>query len=136
MNLHLPLRREWFEKTKNKIKTEDYREITPYWFKRLVYDYKTVFKYIVGYDWDYLDDQSREVRLKKALSIEIKRRMVGFNPYERNIMTLGYPRKTDLNRILNIKHISIEIREGNPEWGAEPNKLYFVIKHGTFLDEV
>ena len=22
---------------------------------------------------------------------------------------------------------------GNPEWGAEPNKLYFVIMHGAIL---
>ena len=30
-------------------------------------------------------------------------------------------------------HIKIEIRTGNPEWGAEPNKLYFVIMHGAIL---
>lgn len=28
----------------------------------------------------------------------------------------------------------IEIRTGNPEWGAEPNKVYFVIKHGIILE--
>jgi hypothetical protein len=28
---------------------------------------------------------------------------------------------------VRFKHKGIEIRNGNPEWGAEPNKLYFVI---------
>ncbi len=50
--LRLPLTCNWFEMTKSGIKPEDYREITPYWFKRLVFDYKKVFKYCTGYDWD------------------------------------------------------------------------------------
>lgn len=31
------------------------------------------------------------------------------------------------------KWYGIEIRTGNPEWGAEPGKLYFVIKHGIVI---
>ena len=45
-------------------------------------------------------------------------------------MTLSYPKSGDKDRIIKFKHDGIEIRTGNPEWGAEPNKLYFVIKHG------
>ena len=45
-------------------------------------------------------------------------------------MTLGYPKSTDLDSVLILEHKGIEIRKGNPEWGAEPNKIYFVIKHG------
>ena len=48
-------------------------------------------------------------------------------------MTLGYPKSTDTGRILKLYHKGIEIREGDPEWGAEPGKLYFVIKHGKIL---
>jgi len=48
-------------------------------------------------------------------------------------MTLGYPKSTDTERILNLEHKGIEIRTGNPEWGAELNKKYFVILHGEFL---
>jgi len=36
MNLQLSLKKQWFEMTKAGIKTEDYREITPYWIKRLL----------------------------------------------------------------------------------------------------
>ena len=48
-------------------------------------------------------------------------------------MTLGYPKGTDTERIVEFEHAGIEIRTGNPDWGAEPNKLYFVIKHGKQL---
>jgi len=48
-------------------------------------------------------------------------------------MTLGYPKSTDSERILKLEHKGIEIRDGNLEWGAEPNKLYFVILHGDIL---
>lgn len=52
---------------------------------------------------------------------------------EQNVMTLGYPKANDNERILNIEHKGIEVRTGNSEWGAEPNKLYFVIMHGAIL---
>ncbi|MDV3537947.1 hypothetical protein CMU94_02270 [Elizabethkingia anophelis] len=51
-----------------------------------------------------------------------------------NTMTLGYPKSGDKERTLKLEHLGIEIRTGNPEWGAESGKLYFVIKHGKILD--
>ena len=49
-------------------------------------------------------------------------------------MTLGYPKTGDNERILKLEHKGIEIRTGNPDWGAEPNKIYFVIKHGGSVE--
>ena len=57
-----------------------------------------------------------------------------YKDFERNTMTLGYPKSGDTERILKLEHKGIEIRTGNPEWGAEPNKLYFVIKHGGSVE--
>lgn len=50
--------------------------------------------------------------------------------FDFNTMTLGYPKSGDTERILKLEHKGIEIRTGNPDWGAEPGKLYFVILHG------
>lgn len=50
-----------------------------------------------------------------------------------NVMTLGYPKASDSKRILKLEHNGIEISTGKKEWGAEPNKLYFVIKHGKII---
>ena len=56
-----------------------------------------------------------------------------FRKFKVNIMTLGYPKSTDTDRILKLEHKGIKISTGNPEWGAEPGKLYFVIMHGSTL---
>lgn len=111
-NLQLSLKKKWFEMTKDGIKTEDYREITPYWIKRLVYD---------GF---YIHPMTNCIEVSKGRFHPIKY-------FEYNIMTLGYPKSTDSDRVVKFKHKGIEIREGNPEWGAEPGKLYFVIMHGS-----
>jgi len=132
-NLQLPLIGKWFEMTKSGIKTEDYREINEYWFKRLVFQYKKVFRYTYGYDIDLLDKQTISVALQRIVKDNLKVNMIGFNPYDINIMTLGYPKSTDSDRILKLEHKGIKIRTGNPEWGSEPDKIYFVIKHGNIL---
>jgi len=113
MNLQLPLKRKWFEMTKAGIKTEDYRELNSYWFCRLCL-----------YDGSIMNFKFWEQHDKSDLLLVFQK------PFEVNIMTLGYPKSTDTDRIIKFKHAGIEIRTGNPEWGAEPDKLYFVIKHG------
>ena len=127
--LRMPLKSKWFELTKAGIKTEDYREINEYWSKRLIFDYKKVFKDCTGYEWDLC--QHREEYIK--LIIDRKRTMIVAKPFDCNVMTLGYPKFTEPEKILKLEHKGIEIRTGNPEWGAEPNKLYFVIMHGAII---
>ncbi len=34
--LHLPLKREWYEMIERGEKTEEYREVKPYWLKRVL----------------------------------------------------------------------------------------------------
>jgi hypothetical protein len=57
-----------------------------------------------------------------------------YKKFDANVMTLGYPKSTDLSRILKLEHKGIEIREGNPEWGAEKGKLYFCVMHGKLIE--
>jgi hypothetical protein len=123
MNLQLSLKKNWFEMTKSGIKTEDYREITPYWASRLLtYEGKKQTQAF----WDMMPIlfDSETMYWHKNIS---------FNNFDANTMTLGYPSKTDTERILKFEHAGIEIRKGSPEWGAELGKLYFVIKHGEKL---
>jgi len=116
--LRLSLKKKWFEMTKVGVKTEDYREINEYWVKRFLYhkQSKLTVEEIIRYkkNYKYYHDLS-------------------FKEFNQNIITLGYPKANDNERILKIEHKGIEIRTGNPEWGAKPNKLYFVIMHGCFL---
>ena len=126
MNLQLSLKTKWFEMTKAGIKTEDYREITPYWCNRLIDD---VFKDLKS--WEEINNNSKDY---EDFSSFLICRMNGWKQFTQNTLTLGYPKTGDSERILKLEHKGIEIRTGNPEWGAEPDKLYFVIKHGSLVE--
>lgn len=113
MNIQLSLKKKWFEMTKSGIKTEDYREITPYWAKRL----------IVGLcdseDSEDLDYLCNELKNGRWFQNSFNDYLCRFKDFNQNTMTLGYPKSGDIERIIKFEHAGIEIREGNPEWGAE-----------------
>ena len=125
--LRLSLKTKWFEMTKAGIKTEDYRDINEYWIRRL-----TNCKIDLTEAKNELLKGGKAAINKYPSLIDIPEH---FTPkkFDLNIMTLGYPSNDDAERILKLKHLGIRIRTGNPEWGAEPNKLYFVIMHGAVL---
>ena len=128
MNLQLSLKKNWFEMTKKGVKTEDYREIGIYWFKRLIEGYKNI-AFQKNKVYGFINDD--EVLNYVTTHPTCCRFM--FKYFETNTMTLGYPKKGDTERILKLEHKGIEIRTGNPDWGAEQGKLYFVIKHGKII---
>jgi hypothetical protein len=127
--LRLPLKKVWFRMTRTGIKTEDYRSITPYWCNRFI---------LVG--GEIRSKKWWESRLDDDIFYTVNwicdNLYIGnftFIQFTQNVMTLGYPKSTDTDRILKLEHKGIEIRTGNPEWGAEPGKLYFAILHGKII---
>lgn len=133
MNLQLSLRRKWFEMTKAGIKTEDYREITPYWCNRLLFQNGMVMK---KEWWEKYLNSYGSITIKNALKTSDSDHRLSFKQFDCNIMTLGYPSSNDLERILIYEHEAVEISEGYVPWGAEPGKLYFVIKHGAIIKDL
>lgn len=121
--LRMSLKAKWFEMTKAGIKTEDYREINEYWTKRLFRDV----------DKSELQDIIKGFQEGRSIEWAGLFHLHYLKEFDVNTMTLGYPRANDSERILNLKHKGIKISTGNPEWGAEPNKYYFVIMHGAIL---
>lgn len=116
--LRLPLKKKWFDLTKSGVKTEDYREINEYWHKRLFT--KESMEHMI----DCYENYGGCIHVDS----------LDFKMFHTNRMTLGYPSNNDSEKILLIEHKGIEIRKGNPEWGAEPDKIYFVILHGKILN--
>ena len=112
--------------TKVGIKKEEYREVNSYWFKRLVLDYKEV-AYCYGIN---INDNSQ---IQNICAAPYYLKPIEFILFDYNLMLLGYPKLTNIERVLKLEHKGIEIRTGNPQWGAEPDKLYFVIKHGKII---
>lgn len=127
MNLQLSLKKKWFGMTKKLIKLEDYRALTSYWCNRFI----LVEGERKPKSWWVKKQEHPNFIDWLIANIEIK--AFSFICFNHNIMTLGYPKSTDVDRILKLQHKGIEIREGNTEWGAEPGKVYFVILHGHEL---
>jgi hypothetical protein len=125
MDLRLLLKTKWFEMTKG-IKGEDYRLPAPYWCNRLI----LVYGQTMSKKWWELNFMRGGKRTLPWISDNFAMGNFDFKPFTTTTLTLGYPSATDTDRIIQFEHAGIEIRTGNPEWGAEPDKLYFVIKHG------
>lgn len=98
--LTLPIKKKWFDMILSGEKKEEYREIKPYWFNRFKHKLN-----IYHYGW-----------YGGTLSIEH-----GFGEV---LFRNGYG--SDKPTI----KCKVEITEGfgKTEWGAEPNKLYYVLK--------
>lgn len=131
--LRLPLKRQWFEMTASGFKPEDYREVNEYWYVRLVNraNMSSINKAQLAFWVEQLKDQEG---LNTDILNNVNNIFKGcFKSFTTNVMTLGYPKANDTTRIQKNEHAGIEIRTGNPEWGAEPGKIYFVIKHGKRL---
>lgn len=134
MNIKLPLTTEWFEMTKT-VKTEDYREITPYWTKRLVS--KITFFQVRYESMTSVPIEECSVGNINLLNAgaEVLNRDLKFKPFTTNTMTLGYPKKGDPERTLMFEHAGIKIGFGNPEWGAPTDRMVFIIKHGKQIEQ-
>ena len=98
--LHLPLKAKWYDMQESGIKTEEYREQTPYWCKRLLGVDTPLFSHRYGYQ--------------------------ACNPkgYTHVLFRYGYTKRCFINRI-----DSITIGRGRPEWGAPTDRDVFIIKH-------
>lgn len=126
--LQLSLFKEHFDKTKAGVKREDYRALNAYWATRLLKDFFNEIKPQKWWQKEFFDDGTMsEIAENLLLFSRIKY-------FDINRMTLGYPKSNDTDRILDLEHKGIEIREGNPDWGAEKGVLYFCILHGDILN--
>lgn len=104
--LHLSLKKEWYNMIESGIKTEEYREIKPYWEERLLKsNYRGSYKKLVVKNYD--------------------KHSVLFKNYDVVRFSYGYTKRT---MTFEIKEIVIGI--GIPEWGA-PQKDVFIIKLGN-----
>lgn len=110
--LHLPLKKEWYEMIESGIKTEEYREIKPYWEKRLI-DYKALKS----------DYKSLAVKryILNSWTDPCQRYPKG---YTHVTFSYGYTKRTMTFEIKNIR-----IGKGRTDWGA-PDEDVFIIELG------
>lgn len=99
--LTLPIKKKWFDMIKSGDKKEEYREIKPYYDSR--------FKKL---DIEYDPEENCMV---EEYRIESHRRIIFRNGYSKNSPSI-------------LCNCYIFIGKGKPEWGAEKDKLYYVLK--------
>lgn len=125
--LDLPLKKEWYTMIDSGVKTEEYRELKPYWCNRLLYFTTLGVK-------EYWEDILRKTILtvSKISFLDFNKMLIkqyGTRGYTHVRFRYGYTKKTMLFEIK-----SISIGKGNKEWGA-PDDDVFIIKLGEKIDE-
>lgn len=114
--LHLTLKKKWFDMIASGEKKEEYREIKPYWVSRLVEEINPV---------DEKTDESFDWRGTGEWEAQ------SFTFYDLVTFSNGYSTTSPKASFL-ISDITTGF--GKSEWGAEPDKKYFVIKLGDRID--
>lgn len=99
--LYLPLKAQWYEMISNGIKTEEYREVKPYWTRRFIGMNQPLFSFRNGY---------QQANVKGYTHVKF---------------SYGYTKRT---MTFEIKEITIG--KGKTEWGA-PKEDVFIIKLGN-----
>jgi len=109
--LHLTLKRQWFDLIASGEKKEEYREIKQFWIKRLLSNIEHL-------------TTPEDVKCIGA-------RFINFDAV--HFASGGHFHPSIPQITLECK--GIEISTGNPSWGAEPGKEYFVIKLGEIIKQ-
>ena len=129
--LDLPLKKEWYEMIESGVKTEEYREVKPYWCNRLLYGCSLG---VEDYWKPYLQNISKAIeehgeRLPNSYNLEhLLIWQYGTRGYTHVRFRYGYTKKTMLFELNGIT-----IGKGNKEWGAPEDKEVFILKLGKRL---
>lgn len=114
--LHLVLKKIYYDLIESGEKKEEYRDLSAYWIKRLCFtriDNPYVYCVMEKCCIDCFKDAGEDY--------------CAF-PFDAVTFHLGYTKTT-----MTFEIEEISIGKGREEWGAEPDKLYFVIKLGKRL---
>jgi hypothetical protein len=126
--LYLPLKAKWYEMIESGVKTEEYREIKPYWCDRLLSGYSIGRDYwneVLPRVFDNVD-KTKEIPTNDAL-YHLLVWNYGLRNYTHVKFSYGYTKRT-----MTFEIESITIGKGKQEWGA-PNEDVFIIKLGKRL---
>lgn len=103
--LTLPIKKKWFDMILSGEKKEEYREIKPY--------YETRFKNIF-YTYKFVSNSEFIIAIRKGLK-NCKFEVCFRNGYSKNSSSF-------------IAKCTLSVGEGKEEWGAEPQKEYYILR--------
>jgi hypothetical protein len=135
--LQLNLIKNWFDLTIQGVKKEEYRDITPFWAKRLLcmdngdnltecYSKETIEWLCVSLKrWKVFEYAS----IEEVLDVF----HVKFKEYQNTDFRNGYKPLSVVSRFI-IENKGVTIGMGKGEWGFVGNKPVFIIHHGEVLE--
>lgn len=111
--LVLPIKKKWFDMIRSGEKTEEYREIKPYYDARFMNAFGFI---LVGGQMVYGEAVPEEIRVPWPVPILFRN---------------GYSANSDSF----VAKCTIEFGKGKPKWGAEPGEMYYVLKIKEIVKE-
>ena len=134
--LTLNLIQQWFIATLKGIKKEEYRDITPYWAKRLLcmengdslikcYSKETI-------EWICTSLQRREDLDYNSIEQVLDIFHIKFKEYQNTDFRNGYKSLDKVPRFI-IENKGITIEKGKPDWGYVGDDNVFIIQHGKII---
>lgn len=129
-DLHLPLKATWFNKIKYDTKEEEYRDITPYWAKRLM-EYHPTFNAEMPFNkWVDMIWEKGTKLFKLYLQNAYRADKIKFKEFDNIVFTLGYPKKTETDLIMTKRFNFTYFGKAVPAWcpaDTPKDKLFFCI---------
>ena len=121
--LHLNLIKKWFNMIKEDIKPEEYRDITPYWVRRL-FNWREYLNVAGLTDKELVNFFVESLKVSDSLLRYLK-------PFD--TITFSNGMRPPVPRYIK-DFISLELRGGKQEWGATEGKRYFVFNLGETIN--
>lgn len=113
--LHLPLKAKWYDMIECGVKNEEYRELKPYWKKRIC----------------TTCDVARDENYTFCNEVRHNCEQLCLSGITHVCFSYGYTK-----RRMTYEAESITIGRGKPEWGAPTVRPVFIIKLGHRIKEV
>lgn len=111
--LVLPIKKKWFDMILSGEKKEEYREIKPYYEVRLQNYFGAIIIETTG-----ISETEYELLQGSEVPEEIRK-----DPVQEIMFRNGYSK----NSPYFVAKCRLRIGTGNPEWGAEEGKQYFIL---------
>jgi hypothetical protein len=123
--LHLVLKDKWFQMYKDGLKTEEYREITPYWCNRLSGQILLGLRF-----WQIELERNSPIKRYNPFALKLLIKKCGFRGYRFVTFHRGYTNEKITFLLKNIK-----IGYGDMNLGA-PDTLCFILEVGDFVSYI
>jgi hypothetical protein len=117
------VKRQWFDMIKSGEKKEEYREITEYWVRRLICFHDEM----EASEIDEFTCDLKNLNTPQKRHNDLVELFAYFNASFKEFSSVTFSNGYNTDNRLDFPFIGIGIATGKTEWGAEPEKYYFVI---------